>query len=105
LPAFDENGKMEQGGGYETTFVKAALKLKKAGEISAPVKTPFGYHIIRLEEKKPATFIPFKDVKDGLKAQLLNQKVSAELQKRVEQGKKTLNVKIYVKAPAMPAAK
>lgn len=105
LPAFDENGKMEQGGGYETTFVKAALKLKKAGEISAPVKTPFGYHIIRLEEKKPATFIPFKDVKDGLKAQLLNQKVSAELQKRVEQGKKTLKVKIYVKAPAMPAAK
>ena len=94
---------MESGGGYETTFVNAALKLKKAGEISAPVKTPFGYHIIRLEEKKPASFVPFKDVKDALKAQLVNQKVSAELQKRIVQGKKDFKVKVNVQAPAMPA--
>ena len=103
LPAFDEKGRMESGGGYETTFVNAALKLKKAGEISAPVKTPFGYHIIRLEEKKPASFVPFKDVKDALKAQLVNQKVSAELQKRIVQGKKDFKVKVNVQAPAMPA--
>lgn len=104
LPAFDENGRMEGGGGYEPTFVKAALKLKKAKEISAPVKTPFGYHIIRLEEKKPASFVPFNDVKEGLKAQLLNQKMSAEMQKRIAQGKKDIKVKVNVKAPAMPAA-
>ena len=105
LPAFDENGQMEGGGGYEPTFVKAALKLKKAKEISAPVKTPFGYHIIRLEEKKAASFVPFNDVKEGLKAQLLNQKISAEMQKRIEQAKKDLKVKVNVQAPAMPAAK
>lgn len=102
LPAFDETGKMENGGGYETTFVKAALKLKKAKEISAPVKTPFGYHIIRLEERKPTTYVPFKDVKDALKAQLLNQKVSAEVQRLINQGRKDLKVKVHVKAPAMP---
>ena len=105
LPAFDENGQMEGGGGYEPTFVKAALKLKKAKEVSAPVKTPFGYHIIRLEEKKAASFVPFNDVKEGLKAQLLNQKITAEMQKRIEQAKKDLKVKVNVQAPAMPAAK
>jgi hypothetical protein len=43
-------------------------------------------------------------VKEGLKAQLLNQKMSVEMQKRIEQGKKDIKVKVNVKAPAMPAA-
>lgn len=53
-------------------FSKAAFAMNKPGEISAPVYTQFGYHIIKLHELKPAGTIPFEEVKneiiDGMKS-------------------------------------
>ncbi|MGE5424257.1 MAG: peptidylprolyl isomerase [Syntrophothermus sp.] len=38
-------------------FIDAIYKLKKVNDFSTPVQTPYGWHIIRLEEKKtPGTF-------------------------------------------------
>lgn len=34
-------------------FELAAFELKEVGEISQPVKSPYGYHLIKLYEKKP----------------------------------------------------
>ena len=41
-------------GRFDATFEKAAYALK-VGEISQPVLTPFGYHLIRLDERKGDT--------------------------------------------------
>lgn len=38
----------------------------KVGEVSQPVKTQFGWHIIKVLEKKPATQLVFSEVKDNL---------------------------------------
>lgn len=46
-------------------FEEALLKLKP-GEISEPVKTRFGYHLILLEERIPAHTKSFEEVKDAL---------------------------------------
>ena len=46
-------------------FEDAAFALKKDGELSAPVKTQFGYHIIKRLEKKEMQ--PFSDVKADIK--------------------------------------
>lgn len=46
-------------------FEEALLKLK-AGEMSEPVKTRFGYHLILLEEHVPARTKSFDEVKDAL---------------------------------------
>ena len=35
-------------------FEKACAKLKKPGELTEVVKTPFGYHIVKFDEKRPA---------------------------------------------------
>jgi peptidyl-prolyl cis-trans isomerase SurA len=35
------------------SFEEVAFKLQKPGEISAPVQTPYGWHIIKLVEKQP----------------------------------------------------
>ena len=35
-------------------FEKACAKLKKPGDLTEVIKTPFGYHIVRFDEKRPA---------------------------------------------------
>lgn len=46
-------------------FESAAFSLK-VGEVSQLVKTQFGYHIIKVLDKKPEKALAFEDVKDGL---------------------------------------
>ncbi len=44
-------------------FANAAFKLKK-GEISDPIHTQFGWHIIQVEDTRTKTFPPFEQLKD-----------------------------------------
>lgn len=55
-----------------------ALKVMKKGEISDPVKTDYGYHIIKLTDKKARTF---KDLKDELKQTYAQEKVKEYVDK------------------------
>lgn len=47
-------------------FEAAAFGLRQPGDVSDVVKTEFGYHIIRLEERRPSGLLPFETVRDGL---------------------------------------
>jgi peptidyl-prolyl cis-trans isomerase C len=58
-------------------FERAAAGLK-VGETSGPVKTSFGYHIIKVTDKKTGPVIEFDRVKD-----VIMQRLSAEKQKAV----------------------
>jgi peptidyl-prolyl cis-trans isomerase C len=44
-------------------FEDAAFALENEGDISEPVETQYGFHIIRLNQKNPPQLIPFEDVK------------------------------------------
>jgi parvulin-like peptidyl-prolyl isomerase len=68
-------------------FDKVAFELKK-GELSAPVKTQYGYHIIEaLSDVKPPSQTPLKDVKEQIRQQLLQEK----RQKAITDWSKELN--------------
>ena len=72
-------------------FEKVAFSLKE-GEIGGPVKTQFGYHIIKVTAKKEGKVVEFDKIKD-----ILTQKVTAEKQKTafdsyIEGLKKSYNV-------------
>lgn len=70
-------GSARQGGdlGYfgrgvmNPAFEKAAFSLKK-GEVSQPIKSRFGYHLILLTDSKPAVYRPYSEVKEQIKKQL-----------------------------------
>jgi peptidyl-prolyl cis-trans isomerase C len=52
-------------------FEKAAFALKP-GELSDIVQTQYGYHLIRMEERRPAEIKPLEDVKDSIRFDLQN---------------------------------
>jgi len=65
-------------------FADAAFSMK-AGEISQPVKTPFGYHVIKVVEKKAGKEVKFSDVKDQVRSDFQNESVGeliADLKKK-----------------------
>jgi peptidyl-prolyl cis-trans isomerase C len=47
-------------------FEEAAFSLRKKGESSEVVKTPFGYHLIQLEERRGTALRPFDQVKEKI---------------------------------------
>lgn len=73
-------------------FEQVAFSLKD-GELSKPVKTTYGYHIIRLEERKKASQKPFDEVKDEVKNTALQEKRKSFYEGMVEGLKKKGDVK------------
>jgi len=51
-------------------FEEAAFSLEP-GKVSDPVKTLYGFHVIRVEEKRPAKVIPFDEAKRALAREIL----------------------------------
>ena len=51
----------------------------KVGQIVGPVKSPFGYHVIQVEEKKPATKATFANTKDQIRTQLTQQQEQQQI--------------------------
>jgi hypothetical protein len=50
LPAFDKDGQTQEGSAIDPEIVKAALALQE-GEISDLIRTPFGWHVIKLDKR------------------------------------------------------
>jgi peptidyl-prolyl cis-trans isomerase C len=51
-------------------FTSAAFMLAKVGDVSEPVLTRFGWHLIRLDGRRPAGTRPFDEVRGQIMAQL-----------------------------------
>ena len=73
-----------------------ACKKAEVGKIVGPVKTPFVYHIIRVDDRIPASGTkPFEDVKEDIRNQLLPKKQKEIFDAYEEALRKEFKVKIY----------
>jgi peptidyl-prolyl cis-trans isomerase C len=72
-------------------FAEAAFALK-AGEISNPVKSEFGWHVIKLEDRRQRPLPAFDEVKDRL-SQALAQRAQNEVVEKLRKDAKIDRVK------------
>lgn len=65
LTTFDRNTTA-----YPKAVVEAAFALKEVGDISAPVKTDKGYHVLKLTQRRPGYSRPLPEVKRQIQQRL-----------------------------------
>lgn len=75
-------------------YEAVAFQLTKVGQVSQPVKTQLGYHIIKLEGTKTGTYVPFPEVKDFIRQKLTQAKQAEVLQRYVEDLKRSSKITI-----------
>ena len=64
-------------------FARATFALKAPGDLSEPVLSRFGYHVIRLEGKRPSVLRPFPEVKEQIIAEMRRQYVDQRRNERI----------------------
>jgi parvulin-like peptidyl-prolyl isomerase len=109
----DDPGSKDNGGLYKDVdpsnwdkdFAKAAMA-QPIGKVGVPVKTQFGYHLIKVESRKPARVVPFEEAKAEAE-QLAQRDRQAEVWEKLMDGlKKEIPFELAKPAPSdAPKAK
>lgn len=89
---YGQDSTAEQGGdlGFFTReqmvkpFADAAFSLA-VGEVSEPVRTAFGFHLIKVEEKQPATQRTLDEVREELRKTLAVEAATEQLQDKTDE--------------------
>jgi len=75
-------------------FQDAAFALP-VGAISAPVKSPFGWHVIQVEERKPATKATLAGSAAQIKEQLTQQQQAQQVPLFLQQLRAKANIQVF----------
>ncbi len=65
-------------------FAKGVFALTKIGEISAPIKGPAAWHVVRLDERKPTRIQSFEEVRDAIMKDLRDRYIAQQRELRIQ---------------------
>lgn len=75
-------------------FSNATKQLKKGAYSKTPVKTQFGYHVIYLEDTKPASTVKLEDATNQIKQAITQEKFRAKIKEIADAMRKTSKISI-----------
>ncbi len=86
-------------------FGEVAFKMKKGEYTKEPIKTKFGYHIIKVDDVRDSKPVSYEDAKEQIRARLAQEKLPALLNEIVANAKiekYQLDGKLMPNTPAVP---
>ena len=99
-PSKDQGGNLgDFSEGQMVPDFEKALKTLKVGEVSDPVETQFGLHLIKAGEGKDAEVQKFADVKEQISQQLQQQQSGEAFEKHLDALMETAEYKINLPKP------
>lgn len=95
-PSKEQGGNLGQfsRGMMVPEFEDAAFQME-VGDLSAPVQTQFGWHLIKLEEKTPATNRSFEEVEHQVMQQLIQERQNNKFAELVKELSDKYGVKFF----------
>ena len=101
---FSEDSGTRQNGGDTGLFMRgtmvppfeqAAFSLQP-GEISDPIDTVFGVHILKVEERQEGRLLPLDDVRDQLRDYVREQQMEAAVQAKIDELRAAADVEVLI---------
>jgi peptidyl-prolyl cis-trans isomerase C len=83
-------------------FAEAAFAME-VDTISDPVRTNFGWHVIKVTDKKEAQTLPFDDVKNDIMEYLKENKQQQAVEGVISKLREDAQVEIFIAEPATPS--
>ena len=107
----DDPGSKENGGLYADADPSgwvpefgAAARTQPVGEVGAPVKTSYGYHLIKVESRKPSRQVPFEEAKQEAERRAQQERQSVVWNELMDGLRKEIPFEVIKPAPAPKVA-
>ena len=81
---------------WVTAFRDGAMALESVGDVSGPISTSYGVHLIRYEKEMVPGAVPLEEVRESLSAELRDVKVSEVYTELVEGWYEEADVTLYL---------
>jgi peptidyl-prolyl cis-trans isomerase SurA len=78
-----------------TSPFDSVVKGMEAGDVSEPVMTPYGYHLLYVKEKVPQRILSFEELRDRIMQYLYQQDIQKKYDELVAELKEKVFVKIF----------